>query len=761
MSISRIFSRVASAFVFAAAAAVAPGQDGGDPAGKAVVLELGRYAFVTEAQWGYLMRSVDAAEAGGAAVLVLRIDCPGGFASRAADFADRVSRLEIPSVAFVEGRAAGAGAFAALACEAVYLAPDAEIGGEAEAIEWRGPGEELPERRAELRYWDVESELQGCLEGRGVGAGVVAALCSQSAEVRVDGRLYVREGDVLTVDLAAGQELGLVDGEAGDVSAAITGAGHGAGVVEFAAPDDLILRADRAAADREGGGEDLPLEQGGSAGAGDGSAGSVADDAAPIRLANREMAAGATGKYRDKIVVIPVGMESLLRETKFDFIRRVIAEAEADGAEAIIFDLDTPGGVGWYTEDVMLKSLPNLSVPTYSFVNTKAVSAGALLAIATDHIYMHPPSTMGSAAPILSSGGDIPETLYKKVIEDMDKTADAAARLKGHNTDIVRAFIRSEAEVEIRAPVVSEDGALGEVDVLINDSEDLLSINDAEAMEIVDGERVFAEGTALSIEDLVAKVGLKGEIMRAKPLGFEAIADWFVKVSPLLLLLAIAGGYLEMNSPGFGVPGILALICLGLFFFGHKVAGFMAGYEVLGVLILGVALLAVEVFVFPGLLVFGILGLVCIFGSLTYMMVDPLDLGATGTISWGNVGAALTRPALNLVIALIGAAVAILFALRYLPSTPLMRWLVLDTGLERGTSIDHPSAEGAGVAERDWVGAEGVAETDLRPAGVARIGGERRDVFTTGEFVSRGAPVVVVEQHAGRWVVEANGGAER
>ena len=141
-------------------------------------------------------------------------------------------------------------------------------------------------------------------------------------------------------------------------------------------------------------------------------------------------------------------------------MKRVIKKADDDRASAIIFDLNTPGGIAWYTEEIMLADLQQISIPTYSFVNPKAMSAGALIAIATDRIYMHPPSTIGAAAPVMGGGQEIPETMLKKVMGDILSTADDVARRKGHNPDIAKAFIDTKIELSFDLPFVSTEGAL-------------------------------------------------------------------------------------------------------------------------------------------------------------------------------------------------------------------------------------------------------------------------------------------------------------
>ena len=450
--------------------------------------------------------------------------------------------------------------------------------------------------------------------------------------------------------------------------------------------------------------------------------------------------------YKDKIVVIPVGMESLIRQTKFDFMKRVISKANSDGASAIIFDLNTPGGIAWYTEEIMLSDLQNLSIPTYSYVNPKAMSAGALIAIATDHIYMHEPSTIGAAAPVMGNGQDIPEAMLKKVMSDILATADDVARLKGHDPLIAKAFVDSEIEVLFEIPEITADGDLNTKNAFSPDDEnDLLVLNAWQATQIIDGKPLFAEGMAESIDDLIVKAGLNGEIVTAKPLGFEYVSDLIVKLAPWLLLFGIAGAYMELKAPGFGLPGFVSLISFALFFFGHNVAGYLAGYEIVGVFILGLVLLILEFFVFPGLIVLGLLGAILVIGSLIYTMVDPLDLDWNGEINISNFISVLSDPLMNVCIGVFGSFIIVLFFMRFINSIPIMKGMVLNEG-GMVNSVSDPV--------NSLLGREGKTLTDLKPSGSAMIDGERVDVVSDGEFIPKESNVVVSKHEGLRVLVE-------
>ncbi len=455
-----------------------------------------------------------------------------------------------------------------------------------------------------------------------------------------------------------------------------------------------------------------------------------------------------------KVVVIEVGDESLIRKTKFEFMRRILDRAVEQRAEAVIFDMHTPGGYLWETRDLMT-DLQDIDIPTYTFVNPEASSAGSMIAIATDKIYMHEPSTIGAAA-IVAGGEGLDGTMKEKVEQTFIDTVAEISANKGRDPDLCMAFVKIELEYTASIPVVETDGSMGSRNVLYVKNGDLLSLNSIEAMEMVDGKPLFADGVAQTIEELVAKEGLSGEIVRAEPFGFEAVADWIVKIAPFLLLLAMAGAYIEINSPGFGVPGILALLFFALFFFGHNVAGKLAGYEVIGVFLIGALLLVVEFFIIPGTMIFGAIGMLLMVGALLFAMIDKFDFtNVGGEFNFDRFLSGLGTPAANLIIALAGGALLVVLLMRYLPELPLMKRRML-VGVSSGNSDRTLTSVSGGKAMRrpDLVGLEGIAHCDLRPVGKGMFGEQILDVTTEAEFIPIGTPVRIVKEEGARIVVE-------
>lgn len=699
--------------------------------GKAVVVDINNYSFIDLTQGAYLKSLLEKLSESNPKAVILNISCSGGLASEVRWFIDDFTKLKVKTISFINGEAKGAGALAALSSSIIYFSGDTEIGGEPEELEWRGKFNLLPQRFSDLSYYDIIEDVSKIFNGDVPRLQLARGVCDQDKEIKVNDVRFARVGEHLIIKKSNLDQLGIKGGSASSIEEVLNQEKLSVEVIQLESPKVIIENDVNSSSVA--------------------SAGSELNESSEPSIDASSFGETRVESYAGKVVVIPIGMESLVRKTKFEFIQRIIKKAEEDKASAIIFDLNTPGGIAWYTEEIMLSDLQNLSLPTYSFVNPKAMSAGALIAIATDYIYMHEPSTIGAAAPVMGNGQDIPEAMLKKVLSDIVSTADNVARLKGHNPAIAKAFIDTKAELTIELPVITSEGSLNYVNAFTPDSEnDLLVLNAWEATQVINGKKIFATDIASSLEELVKKAKLKGEIVTAEPLGFELVGDWIVKLAPWLLLFGIAGAYMELKVPGFGLPGFLSLICFGLFFFGHNVAGYMAGYEAIGVFVVGLILVLLELFVFPGILIFGLLGILCIVSSLIYSMVDPLNLNWDGSVNFSELGVLLGDPVMNVLIALLGALGVALFLMRYMSSMPMIRWMVLQEAQTHGPALKE-SSDGASSS---LIGLDGVAATDLKPSGSATINDKRVDVISSGEFISAGSEIIVTKQEGSRVVVE-------
>lgn len=456
-----------------------------------------------------------------------------------------------------------------------------------------------------------------------------------------------------------------------------------------------------------------------------------------------------TRSYKGKVVVIPVGEEDLIARARFEFMSRTLERCSQEGAEAVIFDLDTPGGLLWDTVDLMMNDLQKLKPRSFAFVNKRALSAGAMIAVATDGIYMAPTSTAGAATPIYGGAQEMGEAERAKMNSATMGMARAVARRKGYDPRVIEAMIDMSRELKVG-------------DVVLDTKDSILTLDAQEATMVLDGKPLFAKGIVSSLDEIKKKEGLKGETVTAEPTLFENIAIWVTKYAAILILIGVAGGYLEMQTPGFGIPGFVSIAAFGLFFFGHYVAGSLVGQEtavVAGLFVLGIALLLVELVVFPGFLVPGILGFILVMVALVYTM-SGWEMPVPGTVpgdvreapaGGGGLDLAVYAEGLrNFALGVLGAGVFVLAVFRFIPHTGPFKKLVLSSAIEGGEART-PSET---VLQ---VGDMGMTCSALRPYGTVEFGERRLEAMVEGGYLQNGTAVRIREIQGPKVIVEAVG----
>lgn len=443
-----------------------------------------------------------------------------------------------------------------------------------------------------------------------------------------------------------------------------------------------------------------------------------------------EMGGGLQAAPASEVVVIP--MQGEISPARFFFLRRALKEAQRDSAQAVVLDMDTYGG------DLaacvkMQEALSQAKMRTLTYINPNAGSAGALIAISTKEIYMAPISAIGAAAPVLPGGQEIAETLRDKSISFYSNYFASVAKANGHNPDIAEAFINKNKEVVVGGQTIHQKGSV-------------LTLSAQDAVKVIDGKPVLALGTAPTLSDLLKQAGLGDAVVRrVEPTGFEVLAFWVTTLAPLFLLGGILGAYVEMKMPGFGIAGMLSILCFAIFFLGHYVAG-LAGWEAPVLFLVGLALVLSELLIHPGTIVPGLAGVALMAAAVVWAMVDRYP--GSPLVPEGT---ALIKPLLNLSVAIALAGVSIFFLAKYLPESSLFQGLVLASSQPSGASLPPPEkSEYTRLAE----GAQGLARSILRPSGKAEFAGELYDVISRGQFVDPGTPVRVVAVEGARIVVE-------
>ncbi len=409
-----------------------------------------------------------------------------------------------------------------------------------------------------------------------------------------------------------------------------------------------------------------------------------------------------TSANNDIVYTVPV--EETVEKGLYAFLSRAVHTAEEEGADAIIFELNTPGGAVDAAGEIG-KLLTSTDIKTISFVNKQALSAGAYIALNTDEIYMVPGSTMGSAAIIDQSGN----TAGKKAESYWFSAMESAAQQSNRDPIVARAM----ADESIEIPELG----LG--------NDELLTLTPDQALEVN-----YSEATVANMDELVQQLGFENAEIRSMEESFsEKLARFLTNpvIIPILLSIGSIGLVVELYSPGFGVPGFMGLSALLLFFYGHLVAG-LAGYETLILFVIGIGLLIAEFFLPGGLA--GLLGAGAIIASLFMASGNVVHMGISILIA---ISAAIL--------------VSILLVKVFGKKMKFFRKMILtdSTNTEKGYVSNTNRTE--------LIGTEGYALTALRPAGTVVISNERIDVVSEGGFIQKDAKVRVVKAEGSRIVV--------
>jgi len=433
------------------------------------------------------------------------------------------------------------------------------------------------------------------------------------------------------------------------------------------------------------------------------------------------------------------------------YLSRVIDDAEAAGASAVLLEIDTPGGLLDATLEIR-NTLLSSPVPTLSYINRDALSAGALIALSTERIYVAPGASFGAATPVVGTGQPADE----KVVSALRAMFRATAEDKGRDGQIAAAMVDDRIEVE---------GVVG--------AGELLTLTDSEALEVG-----FAEARADTRADALAEAGLDGrEVIETAPSLAERLVRFLT--SPLLGSLMFTLGVFmiigELFAGGVGIGTAIGAGLLGVFFYGHLLAG-LTGWEDVVLVVVGITLILVELFVIPGFGVAGLLGITSLLGG-GFLAMTGRD--------WDFVsGAQIASTAGTLLVTFVVVGAAIITGLVLLSrrrddgETPRVSRAMTPkggTGQRRGwlrwfgdgdvlageddeevADPSHPPSPSL-IAKQ---GAIGTALSDLRPAGVADFEGHRIDVVTEGDYIATGERVEVIRAERYRRVVKRAPGGQ-
>ncbi len=456
------------------------------------------------------------------------------------------------------------------------------------------------------------------------------------------------------------------------------------------------------------------------------------------------------GPQSREVFVIPVSGQ--VDSGMAAFIERACDEALQKPDSLLIFSINTFGGrvdAALEIVDTILTVPPERSI---AFVEKKAISAGALIALSCGDLVMRPATTIGDTAPIIYSQ-EGPKMMGEKFQSPIRAKFRALARRNGYPEALAEAMVTPEKIVySVRIdgekrymdkqafdelPAAQKQQAKDKKTVV--EAGELLTMSAAEARELG-----FSSMIAAGIDEMLAQMGITAAGPgRIEQSWSERLVRWIGSISPILMMVGLAALYMEMKVPGFGIPGLVGILCLAAVFFNQYMVG-LANYTELLLIVLGLVLMAIEVFVLPGFGIAGFAGIVCIVAGLVlafqdFVIPDP-------SVPWEME--ILLHNVIKVLGSYLVAFCAGLLFIRYV----LPRFSTASGGPYLTSSLKEAQFDAA-QTRRVHTGDQGVAMTPLRPSGKVKIGTDVFDVVTEGEFIERGAMVTVSEIIGNRVIV--------
>lgn len=442
-----------------------------------------------------------------------------------------------------------------------------------------------------------------------------------------------------------------------------------------------------------------------------------------------------SGKEKSLIYVFPIRENigpGIWRQTK-----KAFAEADTLKADLILINMNTYGGTVLEADSIRTKVL-NSKIPVYVFIDNNAASAGALISIACDSIYMREGANMGAATVVNQTGQAMPDKYQSYMRSIMRSTAEAHGKYKiisGNDT-----LLKWRRDPSIAEAMVDQRISIKG----IIDSGKVLTMTPAEAMEYG-----FCEGVRKDIHDVIDKAGFKNyEIREYKATVVDKTIGFLVNpfISGLLIMLIIGGIYFEMQTPGATFPIGIAILAAVVYFAPLYLEGLAENWEII-LFFLGIILLAIEILIIPGFGVTGILGIIFIFSGLILSLLNN---------NWFDFRE-VEPSKVYVAIATVFISVILAFSLSLWGSAKIF-------GSRKGifknmalTTVQNTGEGYVGVqmAPVTLIGKKGTAKTVLRPSGRVTIEDKDYDAMTEGAFISRGERVRVTRFEAGQVYVVA------
>jgi membrane-bound serine protease (ClpP class) len=437
-----------------------------------------------------------------------------------------------------------------------------------------------------------------------------------------------------------------------------------------------------------------------------------------------------------KIKVYKYDIKEQIAKPIWRTTQKAFSEAEALGADIIIIHMNTYGGLVDMADSIRTKIL-NSKIPVYIFIDDNAASAGALISIACDSIYMRPGAKIGAATVVNQTGEQVPDKFQSYMRATMRATAEAQGKdtIISENDTLIQWRRDPRIAEAMVDPRIYVEGVSDTGQVLTFTAEEALRYN-------------FNDGIANNIAEVLELAGIDNyEIVEYQPTTLDKFIN--LLLSPIiqsLLIMAIIGGlYFELQTPGIGFPLGAAALAAVLYFAPLYLEGLADNWEII-VFILGIVLLAVEIFAIPGFGVAGATGLVLIVGGLTMAMVDNV------VFETGDISLVLNTILKAFMIVIVSLLLAMLLSL-YLGKKLFTSQLFPNLAL-RDTQKLEDGFLGVVGKNKDLIGKTGIAHTVLRPSGMVEVEGDIYDAMSNYGYIAKGANVKIISYETGQLHVE-------
>ena len=413
--------------------------------------------------------------------------------------------------------------------------------------------------------------------------------------------------------------------------------------------------------------------------------------------------------------------------------QKAFDEAVLLKADYIIINLNTYGGALNIADSIRTKIL-NSRIPVFVFIDNQAISAGALISIACDSIFMRPGGSIGAATVVSQTGETVPDKYQSFMRSTMRATAESHGRdtiISGNDT-----IIRWHRDPKIAEAIV--DPQL-EIDGII-ESGQVLTLTAEEAIKVG-----YCEGLAENVNDVLRLACIQDyELKTYKPSTIEAIIVFLLNpiVRAILIILIVGGIYIEMQTPGIGFPLAVAVTAALVFFAPSYLHGLAENWEII-VFIVGVVLIGLEIFVIPGFGVAGVSGIILVIVGLTMSLIDNIIFEYEGLGAWDKVLKAFFLVIFSLLASFI---MSIILSKKLFTSKSLK--LALNAVQDKNQGYI-----GINSHQKEMIGKEGTAYTVLRPSGLVEIEGEIYDAKAEIGYINKGEKVKVIRDEAGQLYV--------